>query len=49
MRTKFSKILSILLCLVMVAGMLPTVALAETTEDCTDPNCTHAAAIGDVH
>ena len=29
MRTKFSKLLSILLCLVMVAGMLPTVALAE--------------------
>ena len=28
MRTKFSKLLSILLCLVMVVGMLPTVALA---------------------
>ena len=29
MRTKFSKLLSILLCLVMVVGLLPTVALAE--------------------
>lgn len=28
---KFSRLLSILLCLVMVAGMLPTVALAEDT------------------
>ena len=33
----------------MVLALLPTVALADATENCTDPDCSHAAAIGSTH
>lgn len=44
-----AKFLSVLLALTMVLSLLPTAALASAGEGCTDENCTHVAAIGDMH
>ena len=48
MRTK-QKLLSLLLAAAMVLTLLPVAALAATVENCTDENCSHAAAIGTTH
>ena len=44
-----AKFLSVLLALTMVLSLLPTDVLASAGEGCTDENCTHVAAIGDMH
>ena len=44
-----AKFLSVLLALTMVLSLLPTAVLASAGEGCTDENCTHVAAIGDMH
>ena len=44
-----AKFLSALLALTMVLSLLPTAVLASAGEGCTDENCTHVAAIGDMH
>ena len=44
-----AKFLSVLLALAMVLSLLPTAVLASAGEGCTDENCTHVAAIGDMH
>lgn len=43
------KILSVILALAMALSLLPTVALAATTENCTASDCSHVAAIGTTH
>ena len=44
-----AKFLSVLLALTMVLSLPPTAVLASDGEGCTDENCAHVAAIGDMH
>ncbi len=43
------KMISLFLALLMVALQLPVGVLAAPAENCTNPDCTHAAAIGATH
>ena len=43
------KLLTSLLCVVMVVCMMPGMAWADEGETCSAPNCSHVAAIGSAH
>ena len=43
------KLLSMILCVLMVISFMPTTAFAESTTECTGESCNHEAAIGTTH
>ena len=43
------RLLASMLAICMVFALIPTTALALSTENCTDASCNHAAAIGSTH
>ena len=43
------KLLAIVISMAMIVAMIPVGVFADTTENCTEENCSHQAAIGTTH